>query len=61
MQCLDRKIVLLPAWPKTWNASFKLHAPYGTTVEGIVKNGKMDSLKVTPEFRRKDVEILPAQ
>jgi hypothetical protein len=32
-----------------------LHAPYQTTVEGEVKEGKMVSLKVLPEERRKDV------
>ena len=61
MQADDKKIVLLPAWPKEWNASFKLHAPYNTTVEGRVENGKLLNLKVTPESRRQDVEILPVQ
>jgi hypothetical protein len=27
MQTVGRKILLLPAWPKNWNADFKLHAP----------------------------------
>ena len=31
------KIYLLPAWPKTWNARFKLHAPARTVVEGEVR------------------------
>ncbi|MBD0320245.1 MAG: hypothetical protein ICV87_07925 [Gemmatimonadetes bacterium] len=31
-----RKIYLLPAWPQDWQASFKLHAPYNTVVEGKV-------------------------
>ena len=34
MQCEDREIRLLPAWPKEWDTDFKLHAPYQTTVEG---------------------------
>ncbi len=55
MQVDDRKIYLIPAWPKDWNAKFKLHAPYNTTVEAVVKNGKIESLKVTPESRLKDV------
>ena len=50
-------IRLVPAWPKDWNASFKLHAPKSTTVEGRVANGKVIDLKVTPESRRKDVLI----
>ena len=55
MQTDGKKIILLPAWPKEWNASFKLHAPYQTTVEGRVENGKAVDLKVTPESRIKDI------
>ncbi|MEI7898740.1 MAG: DUF5703 domain-containing protein [bacterium] len=50
-----RKIYLLPAWPKNWNVSFKLHAPYNTTVEGEVRNGKVTALTVTPKSRAPDV------
>lgn len=57
MQTHNRKIILLPAWPTDWNARFKLHAPYNTIVEGVVRNGEIESLKVTPESRRKDVEV----
>ncbi|MDP4268903.1 MAG: hypothetical protein Q8909_02130, partial [Bacteroidota bacterium] len=57
MQTHDRKIILLPAWPKDWNARFKLHAPYNTIVEGEIRNGDVQNLKVTPESRRKDVVI----
>jgi hypothetical protein len=49
------KILLLPAWPKTWNVNFKLHAMQTTTVEGEVKDGKIIRLKVTPQSRLKDV------
>jgi hypothetical protein len=45
----------MPAWPKNWDVSFKLHAPYNTTVEGELRNGKMLSLKVTPQSRAADV------
>jgi len=51
-------ILLLPAWPKTWDTQFKLYAPKNTSVEVIYKGGKLLKLKVTPESRRKDV-ILP--
>jgi hypothetical protein len=61
MQCEGDRIVLLPAWPKDWNASFKLHAPKNTVVEAQVENGELKNLKVTPESRRKDVEIRPVQ
>jgi alpha-L-fucosidase 2 len=56
-----RKILLLPAWPKSWNARFKLCVPYNTTVEGVVKGGKLTEWKTTPESRKKDVVILAAQ
>jgi len=59
MQCDGRRIQLLPAWPAEWTADFKLHAPYQTTVEGHVENGKVTQLKVTPSSRAKDVIILP--
>jgi alpha-L-fucosidase 2 len=58
MQTDGKKILLLPAWPKEWNASFKLHAPFQTTVEGRVENGKVLDLKVTPESRGKDIQFL---
>lgn len=48
-------IYILPAWPDDWDVQFKLHAPQNTTVEGEWKGGKMVSLKITPESRRKDV------
>jgi hypothetical protein len=61
MQCEGDRIVLLPAWPKGWNASFKLHAPNKTTVSARVENGELKELVVVPESRRKDVEIRSAQ
>jgi hypothetical protein len=58
MQTITDSIYLFPAWPKEWDVSFKLHAPYQTIIEGELKNGSLVNLKVTPESRRKDVEIL---
>lgn len=58
MQCDGAKIMLFPAWPKTWDVHFKLHAPYQTTVEGTLKNGKVESLKVMPEVRTKDIMLM---
>ena len=55
LQADDGKIRLLPAWPKEWDCSFKLHAPGKTIVQGIVKDGKVIDLKVTPKSRRKDI------
>lgn len=57
MQCDGETIRLAPAWPKDWNANFKLHAPKYTTVEGRVENGKVIDLKVSPETRCKDVVL----
>jgi hypothetical protein len=58
MQCDGRRIQLLPAWPGDWTADFKLHAPYQTTVEGHVENGKITALKVTPARRARDVVVI---
>jgi alpha-L-fucosidase 2 len=57
MQTKGKEITLLPAWPKDWNAEFKLHAPYETTVEGRIVKGKLVDLKVTPEARKADVTV----
>jgi alpha-L-fucosidase 2 len=51
------KIVLLPAWPKTWNADFKLHLTGGTLVSRQVKEGRLVSWNIQPEERRKDVVV----
>jgi len=37
---------------------FKLYAPYNTIVEAELTDGKVRNLKVTPEARRGDVEML---
>lgn len=58
MQTEGRRILLLPAWPMEWDVDFKLHAPYQTVVEGVYRNGTMQSLHVTPAARRKDVEFM---
>jgi hypothetical protein len=58
MQTDGRRIDLVPAWPKDWTADFKLHAPYQTTIEGHVANGKIVRLRVTPDSRAKDVRVV---
>ena len=55
LQADGRKILVLPAWPKGWEAEFKLHAPYGTTVEGTVRDGKMLKLEILPKNRKSEV------
>jgi hypothetical protein len=58
MQSNGRQILLLPAWPKGWDARFKLHAPQQTVVEGEVRNGELVKWTVTPPERRADVVIV---
>jgi hypothetical protein len=60
MQCDGKCIQLLPAWPKDWTADFQLHAPYQTTVQGHVEDGRLTNLQVTPKSRTKDVVLAPA-
>jgi hypothetical protein len=55
LQAHGRQIYLLPAWPEDWDVEFKLHAPYQTTVEGVYRDGRLQTLKVTPESRAVDV------
>ncbi|MCG8684200.1 MAG: hypothetical protein MI892_04955, partial [Desulfobacterales bacterium] len=57
MQTVGDKIVLFPAWPKNWDVDFKLHAPENTTVEVLLKDGEVVSLKVSPKERENDVVI----
>jgi hypothetical protein len=59
LQTDGEKVFVLPAWPKEWNADFKLHAPRQTVIEGVYRDGRMLSLKVTPESRLADVIVLP--
>ncbi len=51
------KIYLLPAWPKDWDVDFKLHAPQNTTIEGEIRNGKIEKLNVSPVERKKDLVV----
>ena len=55
LQTNGKKIYLFPAWPKDWNVHFKLHAPYNTTIEAVLKEGKVELLKVSPESRKADI------
>lgn len=55
LQTDGAKIRLLPAWPEGWDAEFKLHAPYNTTIQGKVRHGQIVDLVVTPAYRMKDV------
>jgi len=54
----SRKIYIAPALPGNWNCKFKLHAPYKTVVEGVVENGKVVEMKVTPKTRIEDIVVV---
>lgn len=58
LQTDDKRILLFPAWDKNKDVHFKLHAPYNTTVEAKLKDGKIEFVKVLPESRRADIEML---
>jgi alpha-L-fucosidase 2 len=58
MQTEGKRIFLLPAWPRDWDADFKFHAPYKTIVSGRVEKGRMVKLDVRPPARRRDVQIM---
>jgi hypothetical protein len=58
LQWDDTRILLLPAWPKDWDVSFKLWAPGNTTVECVYRGGQVERLAVTPPSRRRDV-VMP--
>ncbi|PZP44413.1 MAG: hypothetical protein DI598_14555 [Pseudopedobacter saltans] len=57
LQTDGKKIFLLPTWPKEWNGKFKLHAPYNTTVQATILNGKVSKLDVFPKGRLSDVYV----
>jgi len=57
LQTIGDKIVLFPAWPREWDVDFKLHAPENTTVEAVLKDGEIITLKVIPESRSEDVIV----
>ncbi len=58
MQTDGKRIFLLPAWPRDWDADFRLHAPYRTVVSGRVEKGRVVKLDVQPPARRGDVQIM---
>jgi hypothetical protein len=58
LQTDGKRILLFPAWPKEIDVHFKLHAPYNTTVEAELKDGKVVMMKVLPAERAKDVEVM---
>lgn len=58
MQCYGDSIYIGAGLPEDWSVKFKLHAPKQTIVEGEISKGKVSKLKVTPEYRTKDIKIM---
>jgi hypothetical protein len=58
MQTDGKTILLFPSWPREWDVTFKLCAPYQTTVEATLKDGKIIQMTVTPESRKADVKVM---
>jgi len=57
-QSVGDKLHVLPAWPKAWDVTFKLHAPGGITVSCTQRHGQIESLDVQPAGAREQV-VLP--
>ena len=55
LQNVDDKILILPAFPKSWNVDFKLHAHNNTTVRVISTKTGISKLDVVPAIREKDI------
>jgi hypothetical protein len=53
----DGSIVLLPAWPKSWDARFRLYGAGGTQVTAEVRGGALVSLEVDPPANRGRVTV----
>jgi hypothetical protein len=53
----DGTIVLLPAWPKSWDARFRLHGASGTRITAEVRGGALVSLEVDPPANRARVKL----
>ena len=53
-------VLLLPAWPCSWDVRFKLHAPKQTVVTGALVAGKLE-FDVSPPARKANVHVAPCQ
>lgn len=51
----EGRILILPAWPKGWDVTFRLRAPGNTRVTCVVEGGKIERLIVDPPARREQV------
>ena len=66
MQVEGRRILLFPAWLRSFDVDAKLHFPSGPggaaagTLHVVLVSGAV-TVQVVPESRRVDVEVLPLQ
>ncbi len=58
LQSVGKSLYIAPAWPRKWNARFRLHAASNTVVEGSIQDGVPTLLAFTPAARRADA-VLP--
>jgi len=59
VQEVGEKFLLLPAWPESWDVSFRLHAAQNTVVTGEVREGQIVDLQVIPASRKSELEVMP--
>lgn len=55
LQNVDNRILILPAFPESWNVDFKLHAFDNTTVRVISDGTRVKQIDVLPASRKQDV------
>ena len=55
-----QSVVLLPAWPCSWDVEFRIHAPKQTVITGAVVSGHL-TFSVSPASRKADVKAVPCQ
>jgi alpha-L-fucosidase 2 len=49
------RIHLFPAWPKEWDADFRLHAESNTVVEATLRRGRITRFRISPSYRARDL------
>ncbi len=55
------KLWLFPVWPKDWNVEFKLHAPGKRTVQGVLRDNKVEKVEVKPALNPTSVIVMDRQ
>ena len=55
LQEVDDRLYVFPAWPRSRNVKFRLHASHNTVVEGEMRDGRVAGVTVTPKERLQDV------